>query len=69
MAHLKGSQYYWSLRKLKVNSLRRANWLREYQHFKKLIYSDTVKKVKVKFTPEQATKAQMGSRGIALLFL
>jgi ABC-type Zn2+ transport system substrate-binding protein/surface adhesin len=26
-------------------------------------------KVKVKFTPEQATKAQSGSRGIALLFL
>jgi len=26
-------------------------------------------KVKVKFTLEQATKAQMGSRGIALLFL
>jgi hypothetical protein len=25
-------------------------------------------KVKVKFTPEQATKAQRGSRGIALLF-
>jgi len=25
--------------------------------------------VKVKFTPEQATKAQRGSRGIALLFL
>jgi len=27
------------------------------------------KKVKVKFTLEQATKAQRGSRGIALLFL
>jgi hypothetical protein len=26
-------------------------------------------KVKVKFTPEQVTKAQRGSRGIALLFL
>jgi len=26
-------------------------------------------KVKVKVTPEQATKAQRGSRGIALLFL
>jgi hypothetical protein len=26
-------------------------------------------KVKVKFTPEQATKAQRGSRGIAILFL
>jgi len=26
-------------------------------------------KVKKKFTPEQATKAQRGSRGIALLFL
>jgi hypothetical protein len=26
-------------------------------------------KVKVRFTPEQATKAQRGSRGIALLFL
>jgi len=26
-------------------------------------------KVKVKFTPEQATKAKRGSRGIALLFL
>jgi len=26
-------------------------------------------KVKVKFTLEQATKAQMGNRGIALLFL
>jgi hypothetical protein len=25
-------------------------------------------KVKVQFTPEQATKAQRGSRGIALLF-
>ena len=25
--------------------------------------------MKVKFTPEQATKAQRGSRGIALLFL
>jgi hypothetical protein len=28
-----------------------------------------VKKVKVKFTIEQATKAQRGSRGIAVLFL
>ena len=28
-----------------------------------------LKKVKVKFTLEQATKAQRGSRGIALLFL
>jgi hypothetical protein len=28
-----------------------------------------VVKVKVKFTLEQATKAQKGSRGIALLFL
>jgi len=27
------------------------------------------KKVKVKFTLEQATKTQTGSRGIALLFL
>jgi hypothetical protein len=27
------------------------------------------KKGKVKFSPEQATKAQRGSRGIALLFL
>jgi hypothetical protein len=27
------------------------------------------KQVKVNFTPEQATKAQRGSRGIALLFL
>jgi len=26
-------------------------------------------KVKVKFTPEQAAKAQRGSRGIALVFL
>jgi hypothetical protein len=26
-------------------------------------------KVKVKFTPEQATKAQRGSRDIAILFL
>ena len=26
-------------------------------------------KVNVKFTPEQATKVQRGSRGIALLFL
>jgi hypothetical protein len=26
-------------------------------------------KVKVKFTPEQATKAQRGSRGTALLFI
>jgi len=29
----------------------------------------TGKGEKVKFTPEQATKAQMGSRGIALSFL
>jgi hypothetical protein len=29
----------------------------------------TMVKVKVKFSPEQATKAQRGSRGIALLFL
>jgi hypothetical protein len=28
-----------------------------------------VKKTKVNFTPEQAMKAQRGSRGIALLFL
>jgi hypothetical protein len=28
-----------------------------------------VRKVKVKFTIEQATKAQRGSRGIAVLFL
>jgi hypothetical protein len=27
------------------------------------------KKVQIKFTPEQAVKAQRGSRGIALLFL
>jgi hypothetical protein len=30
---------------------------------------DRRKEVKVKFTLEQATKAQRGSRGIALLFL
>jgi hypothetical protein len=29
----------------------------------------TIKVKKVKFTPEQAMKAQRGSRGIALLFL
>jgi len=28
-----------------------------------------VKRVKVKFSPEQATKSQRGSRGIALIFL
>jgi hypothetical protein len=30
---------------------------------------DECVKVKVKFTPVQATKTQRGSRGIALLFL
>jgi len=30
---------------------------------------ENYKKVKVKSTPEQATKAQRGSRGISLLFL
>jgi hypothetical protein len=33
-----------------------------------MIIPSTIK-VKVKFTLEQATKAQKGSRGIALLFL
>jgi len=32
-------------------------------------FSKVPKLLKVKFTPEQATKAQRGSRGIALLFL
>jgi hypothetical protein len=31
--------------------------------------SDTYNWIKIKFTLEQATKAQRGSRGIALLFL
>jgi hypothetical protein len=31
--------------------------------------TETTLKLKVKFTLEQATKAQRGSRGIALLFL
>jgi hypothetical protein len=30
--------------------------------------SKKIRKTKVKFTPEQATKAQRGSRAIALLF-
>jgi len=33
------------------------------------VYKKVKVKVKVKFTLEQATKAQRGSRGIALLFL
>jgi hypothetical protein len=33
------------------------------------MYNMYAVKVKVKFTLEQATKAQRGSRGIALLFL
>jgi len=33
------------------------------------VFKDVKVKVKVKFTLEQATKAQTGSRGIALLFL
>ena len=33
------------------------------------MFKDVKVKVKVKFTLEQATKAQTGSRGIALLFL
>jgi hypothetical protein len=33
------------------------------------VYSDEWIKVEVKFTLEQATKAQRGSRGISLLFL
>ena len=33
------------------------------------LHKDLQIKVKVKFTLEQATKAQRGSRGIALLFL
>jgi hypothetical protein len=39
--------------------------------FKKFIYfrGNNLIKVKVKFTLEQATKAQRGSRGISLLFL
>jgi hypothetical protein len=32
-------------------------------------YGLSIKQVKVKVTVEQATKAQRGSRGIALLFL
>jgi len=32
-------------------------------------YVSIVVQVKVKFTLEQATKGQMGSRGIAILFL
>jgi hypothetical protein len=35
----------------------------------KLLLTGKKLKVKVKFTLEQATKAQRGSRGIALLFL
>jgi hypothetical protein len=34
-----------------------------------VISKDEVVKVNVKFSLEQATKAQRGSRGIALLFL
>jgi hypothetical protein len=34
-----------------------------------LVHETTKVRVKVKFSLEQATKAQMGSRGIALLFL
>jgi len=33
------------------------------------VLQDGRQKVKVKFTLEQATKAQKGSRGIAVLFL
>ena len=34
-----------------------------------IVHETTMVKVKVKVSLEQATKAQMGSRGIALLFL
>jgi hypothetical protein len=34
-----------------------------------IVCPDDRKKVKVKFSLEQATKAQRGSRGIAILFL
>jgi hypothetical protein len=37
--------------------------------YKSLQFFHRGKKVKVKFSLEQATKAQRGSRGIALLFL
>jgi hypothetical protein len=41
-----------------------TNWFKKKKKKKKtVIYG------KVKFTPEQATKVQRGSRGIALLFL
>jgi hypothetical protein len=43
-------------------SLSAKNWLKTSDGLSKV-------KVKVKFTIEQATKTQKGSRGIALLFL
>jgi hypothetical protein len=38
-------------------------------HGNNVTYNKYVIKVKVKVTPEQATKPQRGSRGITLLFL
>jgi hypothetical protein len=41
----------------------------QYVHFAQKIICGLLCKVKVKFTLEQAMKAQRGSTGIALLFL
>ena len=41
-----------------------SSWLRAH-----IVVVAIEVKIKVKFTPEQATKAQRGSRGIARLFL
>jgi len=56
-----------------ISTFHDAGYLEEDHHWLKhvpvLILVKVKVKVKVEFTLEQATKAQMGSRGVALLFL
>jgi hypothetical protein len=53
---------------MRITALRMTRWAGRVAHMSVMKSAHTLVKVKVKFTLEQATKAQRGSRGIALLF-
>jgi hypothetical protein len=54
---------------MSLPALRMMKWTGHVAQMSVMKYACTHVKVKVKFTLEQATKVQRGSRGIALLFL
>ena len=55
--------------KTEVVKVRRSEWQIMWRTTTEPLPRRKMKRRKVKFTLEQATKAQMGSRGIAVLFL